>query len=210
MLHPDVLCYIFCFCGRNELLNFRLVSKGWKKIIEQVPSLISFIESDYFKAIVELSQKPIAIKYLGFDRIVMAYNYKYDISDCNILRIKVLAEPGLAVRAGVVFTFDEWKSTHWKEGLDKRNNEEPYVVPDPMEEMKKYNMYLSDKEEDWYYSDTYSGWIFDNGDVAIKIYNTKYCWFALYVDDKYGNRYWDNNNGWNYDFTNECRRTSWC
>ena len=83
--------------------------------------------------------------------------------------------------AGAVYTIDGWNTVQWGSASWE------YNVPND------YGSY--DEHWNWYQN--------LNGPQPTHN-NPVYLWFALYVDDQYGNRYWDNNGGWNYQLISSC------
>ncbi len=83
--------------------------------------------------------------------------------------------------AGSVWTIDAWNTVNWGTASWVQN------VPN------SYGSY----DEDWNWSQYLNG-------PEPTHNNPVYLWFALYVDDQYSNRYWDNNGGWNYQLVSSC------
>ncbi len=75
--------------------------------------------------------------------------------------------------AGSVWTVDAWNTVNWATAGWCQNVNNQY----------------GSQDEWWTVTMTYQ---------ATDPTSIQY-WYALYVDDQYGNRYWDNNGGWNYD-----------
>ncbi len=76
--------------------------------------------------------------------------------------------------AGAVWTWDGWNTVRWREANWCWNQQGPYGNWD---EVWLVAMWLS--------PDDYGPWTVD-------------ITYALYVDNQYGQRFWDNNNGMNY------------
>jgi hypothetical protein len=104
----------------------------------------------------------------------------------------------------MVYTWNQWKDTLYFLGADEQCTPLPKDVPKfPLPEMMQQRRYLGNEEDYWFYYSGDSGRVFLNGNVVVKIYKFDdrhhgELWFALFVEDIYGNRFWDNNQGWNY------------
>jgi hypothetical protein len=74
-------------------------------------------------------------------------------------------------QAGVVWTTDGWRTANWTAAVWQRNVANPY----------------GDYDEVWKVR------MFDTSLDPVRF------WYALYVEDAQGVRYWDSNQGWNYE-----------
>ena len=210
-LNNDVLFLIFDVLPINDILQLRLVSKRIKSIAESTTNLYKILSSSLFSRFNSLQNQPIGIEYKGYSEIILNENYKFVEAFSYTLHAKTY---GLAVKAGVVFTEDRWKSTEWIVGNDIRKIEPPKILEDPLQEMIKKGEYDCEKEINWFYDCEGNGWINENSEVSFKIifpvdYAGRYwnfkVWFAFFVEDMHGNRYWNNNNGWNFDLEHSQR-----
>ena len=203
-LSHDVLYLIFEKLCLNELLQLRLVSKRIKVIAESIPGLVDIISSSWFNRFKILQNEHLGIEYKGYSKVILNENYKYIAAINYILHAQTY---GFAVKAGIVYSTDRWETTKWIVGEDIRKNKHPILVQDPRPEMNRKGKYSHKKENNWFYDNSLDGWITETSQVSFKItfnvfpgfYMKRECWFALFVEDMHGNRYWNNNNGWNYD-----------
>jgi hypothetical protein len=74
-------------------------------------------------------------------------------------------------QAGAVWTTDGWQTVHWAAADWAQNVANPYGGQD---EIWKVVLHESPSTDPTHF------------------------WYALYAEDARGNRYWDNNQGWNY------------
>jgi len=115
-------------------------------------------------------------------------------------------------RTGVVYTKSRWKTVHWIVGEDEQTTPLPDDIPDPWSEMVMKNQYLQELEERWFYNTKNNGRVTKDGTVSFNIVERYHpglsnevgpLWFALFVEDINGERFWDNNGGWNYEASGE-------
>lgn len=87
---------------------------------------------------------------------------------------------------GLVFTTDEWRNTHW-------------IIENYHKFTDEFNLELSSSIggiENLKYCNRHSVSPSEN---KIFYLATDKIWFSLFVEDHEGNRYWNNNGGWNYE-----------
>jgi len=213
-LNDDVLLSIFSFVAReDDFMTLRLIDKRFCKLIEQTSRMKQLKEAcSQLDAIQNHWKKTdLSILYFGHEIIILNETYKrvgaYAINiKCNI-NISNERKRKALNRTGIVYTTDRWKTAKWivEDYRPTCHNEAP--IKDPYDQMVEENCYRRDLEEAWFFYVTNNGRVQSNGFVCFKIFRypswTSWewypVWFAIFVEDRNGVRFWDNNGGWNYE-----------
>lgn len=173
----------------------------------------------------ELMTKEYGILYLGYHYTILHENYKFDLSKRISIKAKIhYKNIDNLQKVGLVYTWNEWKDVIFWEGPSyRKNNKKTHIYPnidnyicDPcLKKIKgecgcrKKDFYRD--EEKWFYNKSNNGLIMENTniveftltiDISMRMmgrFSRKKLWLALYIEDKNGNKYWDNNGGWNYE-----------
>eukprot|EP01112_Ceratiomyxa_fruticulosa_P022611 TRINITY_DN8339_c0_g2_i2.p1 TRINITY_DN8339_c0_g2~~TRINITY_DN8339_c0_g2_i2.p1 ORF type:complete len:275 (+),score=25.73 TRINITY_DN8339_c0_g2_i2:322-1146(+) len=220
---PHIIEIIVSCIDTRTLKHARSINKKVCKFIDrELKQRLSPWDYERFTHYKQHLREDVSVHYLGYDLGVQWENYKRIDSVRILIKAHVHARYSIedVVRVGIIYTWNHWENVNFMVGPDERYEPPPEFPKYPHDEKNSKRFF--DNEARYFFHDKSNCRLFKSspheGFFSINLHfgtslsryqrpfsncnHTNYSsnlWFALFVDDKYGNRHFDNNNGWNFE-----------